>query len=110
MVEKIVLKYLNEVLETPAYTEKPEEPPQRYVLIEKTGGSVENFIYSATIALRSHAESLYYAAELNEQVKKAMDNIINLDSIAKSKLNSEYNHTDTAKKQYRYQAVYDLTY
>lgn len=110
VIEKIVLDYLNDVLSVPAYTEKPEEPPIRYVIIEKTGGSTENFINSATLALQSHAESLFLAAELNEEVINAMDNIIVLDDIAKSKYNTDYNFTDTSKKEYRYQAVYDLTY
>lgn len=110
MIEKIVLDYLNSVLSVPAYPEKPEKPPKRYVLIEKSGGSKENFISSATLALQSHAESLFLAAELNEEVKKAMDNIIVLDCIGSSKYNTDYNFTDTTKKGYRYQAIYDLTY
>lgn len=110
MIEKIVLDYLKEVLNVPVYMEKPQEMPTQFVLIEKTGSSEENFILSATIALQSYAESLYLAAELNEKVKKAMNDIIVLDTVSKSKLNTDYNFTDTAKKLYRYQAVYDLVY
>ena len=110
MIEKIVLDYLKEVLDVPVYMEKPQEMPTQFVLIEKTGSSEENFILSATIALQSYAESLYLAAELNEKVKKAMNDIIVLDTVSKSKLNTDYNFTDTAKKLYRYQAVYDLVY
>lgn len=110
MIEKIITDYLNSVLSVPAYPEKPEKPPERYVLIEKTGSSQENFITTATVALQSYAESLFLASTLNEEVKKAMDNIVVLDEIGKSKLNSDYNFTDTTKKKYRYQAVYDLTY
>ena len=110
MIEKIVLDYLKEVLDVPVYMEKPQEMPTQFVLIEKTGSSEENFILSATIALQSYAESLYLAAELNEKVKKAMNDIIVLNTVSKSKLNTDYNFTDTAKKLYRYQAVYDLVY
>lgn len=110
VIEEIVLDYLNDVLSVPAYTEKPEAPPERYVIIEKTGGSRENFINSTTLALQSHAESLFLAAELNEEVKNAMDNIIALDQIGSSKYNTDYNFTDTSKKGYRYQAIYDLVY
>ena len=110
MIEKIVLDYLNSVLSVPVYPEKPESPPKRYVIIEKTGGSRENFINSATLALQSYAESLFLAAELNKEVITAMDNIIMIDDIAKSKYNTDYNFTDTSKKGYRYQAVYDLVY
>lgn len=110
MIEKIVLDYLKEVLEVPVHTDMPEHPENRFVLIEKTGGSKENFINFATITLQSYAESRYRAAELNEQVKTAMDNIIILDSVGKSKLNADYNYPDTTKKKPRYQAVYELTY
>lgn len=110
MIEKIVLDYLNSRLSEPAYLEKPDDPPKRYVLIEKIGGSKENLINNATLALQSCAESLFLAASLNKEVIEAMDNIIVLDIIGSSKYNTDYNFTDTIKKQYRYQTVYDLTY
>ena len=110
MIEKIILDYLNEKLDVDVYLERPEKAPTRYVLLEKTGGSRENYINSATVAIQSYAESMYEAASLNETVKKAMDEIIMLPSVLSSKLNSDYNFTDTARKEYRYQAVYDLVF
>ena len=110
MIEKIVLDYLNNVLQTPSYIELPEVYPAKHILIEKTGSSEENHINSATIAIKSHAESLYEAALLNEDVKEKMNEIIKLASISEVKLNTDYNFTDTVKKKYRYQAVYDLVY
>ena len=110
MIEKIILDYLNEKLDIDVYLERPEKAPTRYVLLEKTGGSRENYINSATVAIQSYAESMYEAASLNETVKKAMDEIIMLPSVLSSKLNSDYNFTDTARKEYRYQAVYDLVF
>ena len=110
MIEKIVLDYLKDCLTVPIYMERPINEPDEYVLIEKTGSSTENYMNSATFALQSYADSMYLAAKLNEKVKKAMDNIIVLNNIFKSGLNSDYNFTDTAKKKYRYQAVYDLFY
>lgn len=35
MIEKVVLKFLNENMSVPAYMEEPEEQPERYLLIEK---------------------------------------------------------------------------
>lgn len=110
MIEKIVLDYLNEILEVPAYMEMPQQQPDRFVIIEKTGGSRENHINSATFALQSYAESKYLAASLNEEVKAAMDKIIELNAVLKSKYNTDYDYTDTAKKKYRYQAVYDVVF
>lgn len=108
MIELIIYNYLKNVLSVEVFVERPENELKEYVLLQKTGSSKENYICSATFALQSYAESLLRAAEINEEVKKAMDNLIILDEISKSALNSDYNYTDTAKKKYRYQAVYDV--
>lgn len=112
MIEKIVLDYLNNALPVPVWMEIPkgETLPEEYVLLEKTGSSIENYIHYSTLAIQSYADSMYAAAALNEAVKAAMDAIIILDAIGKSKLNSDYNFTDTETKEYRYQAVYDITH
>lgn len=111
MIEVTILNYLNENLENiTAYMERPSNPPQSYVLIEKTGGGETNHIHHSTIAVKSIAESLYKAALLNEDVKNLMSDAISLDDIARVELNSDYNFTDTTSKQYRYQAVFDITH
>lgn len=110
MIEKIVYDYLSEALTVPVRLEVPENPPERFVLLEKTGSGVENHIYSTTIAVQSWAETLFETAELNEQVKAAMDEIVRLPEVCSCRLNSDYNFTDTATKRYRYQAVFDLVH
>lgn len=74
------------------------------------GGSQVNYIDKAIIAIQSYSSSLYKAAVLNEKVKIIMKNIIEMDEISECELNSDYNYTDTSRKKYRYQAVYELTY
>ena len=110
MIEKILLNHLDNEMSVPVYMEVPEILPESYVIIEKTGSSKENHIYSAMIAIQSYAESLVLAADLNEQVKAAMDKAIELDEICHVQLNSDYNYTDTSMKKYRYQAVYDIVH
>lgn len=111
MIEKIILDYLSQKLDCPVYPELPEKDiPKRYVFFERTSGGVNNHIKSATIALQSYADSLLEAVKLNEQVKQAMDALIELPNVSRSRLNSDYNYTDTTTKKYRYQAVYDLIY
>lgn len=109
MIEKIIYDYLNDQ-GIAAYMQIPKDPPGEYVLLEKTGSSRTNYINSATIALQSYADSLYSAAQLNETVKEAMDNSIELDDICSASLSSDYNFTDTATKKYRYQAVYEIVH
>ena len=110
MIEKTILDYLNSELDVPAYMEKPETIPGSYVLIEKTGSGRRNHINTAMVAVQSIAGSLYEAAQLNEQVKAAMDGLITLPGVSRSALNSDYNFTDPDTGTYRYQAVYDLVH
>lgn len=110
MIEQIVYEYLCSQLSVPCYTEMPNTTPDEFVLIEKTGSSRVNQLNTATITIQSYSTSLYKSALLNESVKQAMDNLITLNSIGKSQLNSDYNFTDTSKRRYRYQAVYDLVF
>lgn len=110
MIEQVIQNYLNEALDVPVSLEVPDKPPARYVVMEKTGSRRDNLITSSTFLFRSYAPTLYEAAALNEEVKAALDNAIVLDDIARAKLNSDYNYTDTSKKLYRYQCVYDFTH
>ncbi len=109
MIETIVLNYLNSELDVPC-TMEDDVGEGSFVLIEKTGSSKINHVSTATMALQSYAPSLAQAAALNEEVKAAMERIVELDEIGGVHLNSDYNFTDTSTKRYRYQAVYVVTY
>ena len=65
---------------------------------------------AATFAFQSYAPSLQKAAELNEKVKKVVEDLITVNEVSGVHHNSDYNFTDTETKQYRYQAVYDINY
>lgn len=110
MVEKIVKDYLQSSLGIPVRLEEEDNLGNEYVLIEKTGSSKKDHISTATIAIQSYSMSLYGAASLNERVKEAMEKIIERNDISKCELNSDYNYTDTARKKYRYQAVFDIVH
>ena len=110
MIEKIVSDYLNDTLGVKACMEEEENMPKEYVLVEKTGSGKENHIFDATIVVQSFSDTMYRAAILNEKVKAAMENIVALDDITRCDLNTDYNYTDTSRKKYRYQAVFDITH
>lgn len=109
MIEKIILDFLNE-RNIQVYMEETPDMPEEYILIEKTGSGESDGIKYATISIQSFSTSLFKAAILNEKVKDVMRNCIVLDSICKCELNSDYNYTDTQKKKYRYQAVFDISH
>ena len=110
MIEEILYNFLGDYLSAPVYTEIPKSYPSRFYSIEKTGSAQENHIKSSTVAIKSYSEnSLYEAAVMNEMLKEVMlYDLISSDDIIKVTLNSDYNFTDSATKQYRYQAVFDI--
>ena len=110
MVELIVLNYLTNNLDVPIYMEEPENPPESYVVLEKTGSGEANHIERATMAVQSYGASLYDAAVLNGAVKSCLYEMLSLPQITSVNLNSDYNFTDPETKRYRYQGVYDIVY
>lgn len=111
MIETIVLTVLDSQLSVPVYMEVPEDKPASYVVLDKTGSQRVNRIDRATFAVQSIAGTLLDAASLNETVKAVMDQLPYLtEEIFSAELNGDYNFTNTATKERRYQAVYIITY
>ena len=117
MIEKTLISFLKS--KTSAldcvFAERPETIPPSYIVLEKTGTSTTNMITTSTVAIQSCCDSMQGksfldAAELNEEVKAAMEGLITLDDIVMVNLNSDYNYTDSSTKEYRYQAVYEITH
>ena len=110
IIETVILDYLIERLDVPVLMQRDTGENKAYVLIEKTGGGLLNQICSATVAIQSYAPDMYGAAVLNEDVKAAMKDIVTLGNISRCALDTDYNFTDTSREEYRYQAVFLLTY
>lgn len=112
MISETIIDYLNSVdeLSASAFAEVPEDAPDEYIIVEHIAGSEENHISTTRLAVQSIAPSLYQAALLNEAVKKAMSGAVSLNEVSSIDLNSDYNFTNTATKEYRYQAVFDITH
>ncbi len=119
-IEAIIIQYLNEyhgLIDAGIHT-YPQEPvnpnpttsPEKFIVVQKTGSSRSNHIYSSMVAVQSYAPTLYEAAQLNEIIIEAMDNLVTLDRVTGVDLNATYPFTKTATKQPRYQAVFDLTH
>ena len=112
MVEKTILDYLNGLPDAPAPALAEIPPggitPPCWIIQCTGGGTIEGHVGTATVAIRSYGATLYEAAALNEKLKAAMAGMPALDDIASVRLNSDYDYTDTTKREYRYQAVYDI--
>ena len=109
MIAKTLLDYLDHNLSVPVVMEAPEQTTD-YVLIDQTGSSRTNHIITTTFAIQSYGRSLYEAMLLNQRVEAAMDGFAELDEITRVELETDYNFTNTATKQYRWQAVYNITH
>lgn len=109
MIEKTLLDYLSDNLEVFVGFEAPAQETD-YVLIDKTGSSRTNHIITSTFAIQSYGASLYEAMLLNAEVANAMEGFTALDQITRVELETDYNFTNTTTKQYRWQAVYDITH
>ena len=118
MIEQIVLEYLSEHMSVPVLMELPEVPseefplmPERFLVLEKVGGGMSDHIGAGSIAVQSYSlNSLYEAAQLDEEMRSAMWGIIERNDISEVRLSSNYNHTDVRTKRYRYQSVFEIFY
>ena len=92
------------------YLEQDEETG-KYIIIEKTGSSTQDFITTASIVIKSYADSKYEVAQLNEKIKDVMlYQFIENDDISSVKLVTDYPYPDTAIKKERYQALFEIVY
>lgn len=110
MIEIVIKKFLDENLKVPSFFEHTKNMPESFVIIEKTGSGGSDYVHSATFAFQSYAPSLQKAAELNETVKKTVEQLVTVNEVSGVHHNSDYNFTDAETKKYRYQAVYDINY
>lgn len=102
---KIIDLLLSSGIET--FMERPKDATEEYCIVERTGSSSTDYVTTATIAVQSISGSLAKAAKLNEKVKKILLTA-DIEGISSIKLMSDYNFTNTAAKQHRYQAVYSV--
>lgn len=110
MIETLFQTYLKSALGLPVLLEEPEDPPERYVVLQKTGSTFENQIHTATFAVRSYGPSLYEAAALNCDVIQAALGMRPDNGVFCAQLNSDYEYSNMQTKQYRYQAVLVIYY
>lgn len=110
MIEKIVLDHLTGILTVPVHMETPSPDAGVFCVVEKSGSGERNQIYDALVIVRSYANSLYKAAELNEEVKAAMKSLDEHDEVTDCLLNTDYAYQDPTTGRYRYQAVFNINH
>lgn len=109
MIEETIQNYLRENA-FPCYLSVPEKPSGNFCVLEKTGSSYKDGIFTATLAVQSYGSSDYAAAQLNHRVVQAMLDADTLQEIVSCTLNTDYNFPDTTRKLPRYQAVFEVVH
>lgn len=110
MIELIVKSFMESRLQVPLYLEYPENPPESFVILKKGDSVRENLLDSAMLVVDSYGPSLLAAAQLNEQVKIILDDLIQLNIINNSQRGGDYPAFDTKNKRHRYKAVQNITH
>lgn len=111
MIEQAIIEFLQDALGVPCSSKTPADPPEEYIVVEQTGAGQDNHLDRATVAVRSCAPTRYRAALLDKRVRAAMllDLLFQPWAVGVT-LNGSYPFTDTAAKQERYQAVFDINF
>lgn len=108
-IEEYLIRKLSEEV-APAYAEKPEDATGEYLVVDLISNSVRNCLGEATIAVRSYADSLAEASDLNLLVRSYMDSFWTDPKVSRCKVSTEYPLNSIAMMQYRYQCIYDITH
>lgn len=93
----------------PVLLEKRSPVPERLVLLERTGTTVDRAdITHVTMAAQCYARTLEGAAELAGKVVDAMLSAAGLPSVSSINCVDLYNFTNHITKEYRYQAIFEI--
>ena len=112
MIEELLYEYLDENASCNWYTMRPaEETATPYGLFEKTNSTKTDHVTTSTFAFQSYGSTLLEAAQTSAELRSLIEDLPNITTeVSKAQLTGEYNFTNTANKQPRYQAVYQLVH
>lgn len=110
MIDFIIKKFLEKKIDVKIFMVEPDLSLDRFVTFERISNSKKDYLYTTTFAFQSWANTLYDAMILNEKVKEALETLDQEKEVMYSKLQNDYNFTDTETKKYRYQAIFEIKY
>ena len=92
------------------FTEKPKTLPEKYILIDRTGGPREAMVLDrAEILIEVYHKTDKRAAKNKaREIASAIKELENVDSITHAAVNSMIRLDDTQTKSYRYQVYCDV--
>lgn len=118
MIEETIFEYLNDNATVPWFAMRPpsmgdhnDTANASYGLFEKTNSSKADHVVTSTFAFQSYAPTLLEAAQISAELRELIEALPGeTTEVSKAQLSGEYNFTNTASKQPRYQAVFTLVH
>ena len=118
MIEETICEYLNTNASVPWFAMRPpatgdhvDTANAKYGLFEKTNSTKTDHVATSTFAFQSYAPTLLEAAQISAELRELMEALPEVTTeVSKAQLSGEYNFTNTATKQPRYQAVFSLVH
>ena len=109
-IEQIAIDYLLASGFTEVYAEVPLDPSDKYVLVYRSSGNYLNEIRHMGLYTEVRCRtSKLEAAELHESVIAAMRTMRDSTPLFRCGLVSEYDAAMTSTKEYRFQALWEIT-
>lgn len=110
LIEKTIRDYLLGKIENiPIMVEEPENET-KYIIFRVIERGKIDLINAVTVEFYCYGKSKFEAAELDDELRTAMENIVELNCIFSSKLGGGNDSYDTDLKKYRYRSYFNLTY
>lgn len=110
LIEKTIRDYLlGKIQNIPIEVEEPTNE-NTYIVFRVIERGKLDLINSVTVEFFCYGKSKFEAASLDEELRTAMENIVELGSIFSSKIGGGNDSFDTELKKYRYRSYFNLTY
>ena len=111
-VEVVVIEWLPDVVgvEWPVFGDQPKTRPEKYVLVDRTGGPRESMVLDQAEILIEvyHKTSRLEASELANIIADAAPSLLQTENITRAKVNSVIKLDDTIAQFNRYQVYCDI--
>lgn len=111
VIEQTIRDYLLTKLQNvPIEVTEPTNAPSKYVVFDVIDQGMEDHIWAVTVEFFSYGASVWEASALNEELKAAMLNIVELDDIFSCRIGGGGSDFNNEQKRYRYRTYFNLYY